>query len=149
MENEQPKKSPPNGFYQVKIHELCGAPPRPPPEALKPAPEPHTMMNEPSLRFTTTHFPLFFFSTTKWHLWAYTNGSLLLFVGYWGLLFICWWLGVRWKATRGGQKVQATILFLFSWVHLYKDGSFYIKYEPLSVIPPNMVSIACLIALQY
>ena len=29
---------------------------------------------------------------------------------------------------------------------IYKDGSVYIKYEPLSVIPPNMVSIASLVA---
>ena len=36
--------------------------------------------------------------------------------------------------TRDGQKVLATILFLFSCVHLYKDGSFYIKFEPLFVI---------------
>ena len=29
-----------------------------------------------------------------------------------------------------GQKVLATIFFLFTWVHLYKGGSVYIKYEP-------------------
>ena len=44
---------------------------------------------------------------------------------------------------------MSTIFVLFTWVHLYKDDSVYIKYEPLSVIPPNMVSIACLVALQH
>ena len=28
-----------------------------------------------------------------------------------------------------GQKFPATIFFLFTWVHLYKSGSIYIKYE--------------------
>ena len=32
---------------------------------------------------------------------------------------------------RGGQNVLVTILFLFSWVHLHEDGSFYIKYMNL------------------
>ena len=39
--------------------------------------------------------------------------------------------------------------FLCTWVHLYKDGSVYIKYEPLSVIPPNMIIIACFVVLQH
>ena len=30
--------------------------------------------------------------------------------------------------TREGQKVPATIFFLFTWVHLFKGGSVYIKY---------------------
>ena len=41
--------------------------------------------------------------------------------------------------TREGQKVPATIFFLFTWVHLYKGGSVYIKYEPLSFMPCNIV----------
>ena len=46
------------------------------------------------------------------------------------------------KDTREGQKVLATIFFLFTWVHLFKGGSVYIKYEPLSFIPCNMNSVA-------
>ena len=34
--------------------------------------------------------------------------------------------------TREGQKVLATIFFLFTWVYLYKGGSVYIKYEPVT-----------------
>ena len=34
--------------------------------------------------------------------------------------------------TKDGQKLLAIIFFLFTWVHSYKDGSVYIKYEPLS-----------------
>ena len=33
---------------------------------------------------------------------------------------------------EGGSKFPATIFFLFTWVHLYKSGSIYIKYEPFS-----------------
>ena len=43
--------------------------------------------------------------------------------------------------TREGQKVFATIFFLFTWVHLYKGGSVYIKYEPLSFMPCIMDSV--------
>ena len=52
---------------------------------------------------------------------------------------------------RGGQKVLATIFFLFTWMHLHKEDSVCIKahqvymYEPFSVIPPNMVSIIRLV----
>ena len=46
------------------------------------------------------------------------------------------------------SKNPVTIVGLFTWVHLYKDASVYIKYEPSSVVPRNMVSIACLVALQ-
>ena len=53
------------------------------------------------------------------------------------------------RYTRRGQKVLATMLFLFTWVLLYKDGGVCIKYKPLSVIPPNMDSIARLVALQH
>ena len=49
---------------------------------------------------------------------------------------------------REGQKVLATISFLFTWVYLYKGGSVYIKYEPLSFIPCNMDSVARLVALE-
>ena len=48
-----------------------------------------------------------------------------------------------------GQKVLATIFFLFTWVHLYKGGSVYIKYEPLSFMPCNMDSVASLVALRH
>ena len=51
--------------------------------------------------------------------------------------------------TREGQKVLATIFFLFTWVHLYKGGSVYIKYEPLSFMPCNMDSVARLVALRH
>ena len=51
--------------------------------------------------------------------------------------------------TREGQKVPATIFFLFTWVHLYKGGSVHIKYEPLSFMPCNMDSVARLVALQH
>ena len=51
--------------------------------------------------------------------------------------------------TREGQKVPATIFFLFTWVHLYKGGSVYIKYEPLSFMPCNMDSVARLVALRH
>ena len=47
--------------------------------------------------------------------------------------------------TREGQQVLATVSFLFTWVHLYKGGSVYIKYEPLSFIPCNMGSVARLV----
>ena len=50
--------------------------------------------------------------------------------------------------TSEGQKVLATIFFLFTWVHLYKSGSVYIKYEPWSFMPCNMDSVARLVALQ-
>ena len=53
------------------------------------------------------------------------------------------------RHTREGQKVPATIFFLFTWVHLYKGGSVYIKYEPLSFMPCNMDSVACLVALRH
>ena len=51
--------------------------------------------------------------------------------------------------TREGQKIPATIFFLFTWVHLYKGGSVYIKYEPLSFMPCNMDSVARLVALRH
>ena len=51
--------------------------------------------------------------------------------------------------TREGQKVPATIFFLFTWVNLYKIGSVYIKYEPLSFMPCNMDSVARLVALRH
>ena len=51
--------------------------------------------------------------------------------------------------TREGQKVLATIFFLFTWVHLYKGGSVYIKYKPLSFMPCNMDSVTCLVALRH
>ena len=51
--------------------------------------------------------------------------------------------------TREGQKVLATIYFLFTWVHLYKGGSVYIKYEALSFIPCNMDGVARLVALRH
>ena len=54
-----------------------------------------------------------------------------------------------WPYTREGQKVPATIFFLFTWVHLYKGGSVYIKYEPLSYMPCNMDSVARLDALRH
>ena len=50
---------------------------------------------------------------------------------------------------REGQIFLATTFFFFTWVHLYKVGCVYITYEPLSVIPHNMVSTARLVALQY
>ena len=50
---------------------------------------------------------------------------------------------------REGQKVPTTIFFLFTWVHLYKGGSVYIKYEPLSFMPCNMESVARLVALRH
>ena len=50
---------------------------------------------------------------------------------------------------REGQKVPATIFFLFTWVHLYKGGSVYIKYKPLSFMPCNMGSVARLVALRH
>ena len=56
---------------------------------------------------------------------------------------------VRQVCTREGQKFPATIFFLFTWVHLYKSGSIYIKYEPLSFMPCNMNSIARLVALRH
>ena len=49
--------------------------------------------------------------------------------------------------TVEGQQVLATMFFLFTWVHLYKGGSVYIKYDPLSFIPCNMGSVARLVAL--
>ena len=52
-------------------------------------------------------------------------------------------------STREGKKVPATIFFLFTWVHLYKIGSVYIKYEPLSFIPCNMDSVARLVAIRH
>ena len=51
--------------------------------------------------------------------------------------------------TREGQKVPATICFLFTWVHLYKGGSVYINYEHLSFMPCNMDSVARLVALRH
>ena len=51
--------------------------------------------------------------------------------------------------TREGQKFLATIFFLFTWVHLYKGGSIYIKYNPLSFMPCNMNSVARLVALRH
>ena len=51
--------------------------------------------------------------------------------------------------TREGQKFLATIFFLFTWVHLYKGGSIYIRYEPLSFMPYNMNSAARLVALRH
>ena len=56
---------------------------------------------------------------------------------------------IKWQNTREGQKFLATFFFLFTWVHLYKGGSTYIKYEPLSFMPSNMISVARLVALQY
>ena len=53
------------------------------------------------------------------------------------------------KHTREGQKFLATILFLFTWVHLYKGGSLYIKYETLSFMLCNMNSVARLVALRH
>ena len=53
------------------------------------------------------------------------------------------------RSTREGQKFPATIFLLFTWVHLYKSGSIYIEYEPLSFMPCNMNSIARLVALQH
>ena len=50
---------------------------------------------------------------------------------------------------REGQKVHATIFFLFTWVDLYKGGSVYIKYEPLSFMPWNMDSVARLVELWH
>ena len=49
---------------------------------------------------------------------------------------------------EGGSKVLASICFLFTCVHLYKGGSVYIKYEPLSFMPCNMDSVARLLALR-
>ena len=41
-------------------------------------------------------------------------------------------ISLQYTKSRDGQKLLAIIFFLFTWVHLYKDGSVYIKYEPLS-----------------
>ena len=52
--------------------------------------------------------------------------------------------------TREGQKKSLQpSFFLFTWVHLYKGGSVYIKYEPLSFMPCNMDSVARLVALRH
>ena len=52
-------------------------------------------------------------------------------------------------STREGQKVPATIFFLFTWVHLYKGSSVYINYEPFSFMPCNMDSVSRLVALRH
>ena len=51
--------------------------------------------------------------------------------------------------TREGQKVLATIIFLFTWVHLYKGGSVYIRYEHFFFILGNIDSIARLVAMRH
>ena len=55
----------------------------------------------------------------------------------------------RYSFTREGQKVLATIFFLFTWVHLYKGGKVYIMYEPLSFMLYKMDSVARLVALNH
>ena len=50
---------------------------------------------------------------------------------------------------EGGLKIPCNNLFLFTWVHLYKGGSIYIKYEPLSFMSCNMNSFARLVALRH
>ena len=53
---------------------------------------------------------------------------------------------------EGWSKSPGNHLFFSSHWCIYTKmvvGNVYIKYEPLSVIPPNMVSIAHLVALQY
>ena len=50
--------------------------------------------------------------------------------------------------TRGAKK-SLQPFFHFTWVHLYKGGSVYIKYEPLSFMPCNMDSVARLVALLH
>ena len=62
----------------------------------------------------------------------------------------CMW--IQWSilqiTTYEGQKFLATIFFLFTRVHLYKGGSIYIKYEPLSFMP-YINSVARLVALRH
>ena len=46
------------------------------------------------------------------------------------------------KYEGGSKKSWQPSFFLFTWLHLYKGGSVYIKYEPLSLIPCNIDSVS-------
>ena len=50
---------------------------------------------------------------------------------------------------EGGSKSPCIHLFLFTWVHLHKGGSVYIKYETFSFMPCNMDSVALLVELRH